>query len=287
MKNIKHILGRCDLHTHTKFSFDGAKDGSGEPAAVAKAALDAGLSAIALTDHCDIDDIIEGIYPTYPADEIFREVERVKSDFDGKLSILRGIELGEPHVYPAEARKLLSEQNYDFVLGSLHNLRGYPDFYFLKFDRMEQLQIDYLVRRAISEQLEIVNFEWNGRHIDSLAHITYIGRYLDECGASCDFLRFEPEWRRLFHAMIENDVALELNTSGLRKGGRLMPTPELVKLYIDCGGKRFTLGSDAHTARDVGKNLADAAELLPESSLRLLQIRLLPEGMSAAAGSSR
>ena len=82
--------------------------------------------------------------------------------------------------------------------------------------------------------------------------------------------------------MIENDVALELNTSGLRKGGRLMPTPELVKLYIDCGGKHFTLGSDAHTARDVGKNLADAAELLPESSLRLL-----PEGMSAAAGSSR
>ena len=274
------LLTDCDLHVHTKFSFDGATDGSGEPEAVADAAIAAGLRAIALTDHCDIDDILDGIYPPYPAHAIHSTIERLKADYSGRLKILRGIELGEPHARPDEAKKLLSEQNFDFVLGSLHNLRGYPDFYFLRFERMEEMQLVYIAKRMISELREIVEFEYNSRHIDSLAHITYMSRYLDECGVKFDLTRFEPEWRGLFRTMIDCGVALEINTSGLRKGGRLMPDAPLVSLYVDCGGRLFTLGSDAHTARDVGKNLADAAELVPTSSLDLL-----PKGLSAAAGS--
>lgn len=277
------LLTDCDLHVHTKFSFDGASDGSGEPEVVANAALDAGLKALALTDHCDIDDILDAIYPPYPAREIRDSIEKLQSDFSGRLKILRGIELGEPHVRPDEARALLEEQNFDFVLGSLHNLRGYPDFYFLRFERMEERQLDYIARRMIDELKEIVRFEYkNGRHIDSLAHITYMERYLLECGVEFDFMRYEREWRGLFREMIDCGVALEVNSSGLRKGGRLMPDAPLVSLYIDCGGRLFTLGSDAHTARDVGKGIADAAKLLPGDSLACL-----PKGLGAAAGLSR
>ena len=132
----------------------------------------------------------------------------------------------------------------------------------------------------INELKGIVEFEYNLRHIDSLAHITYMSRYLDECGVKFDLTRFEHEWRGLFRTMIDCGVALEINTSGLRKGGRLMPDASLVSLYVDTGGRLFTLGSDAHTARDVGKNLVDAAELVPTGSLDLL-----PKGLSAAAGS--
>ena len=276
------VLTDCDLHVHTKYSFDAATDGSGEPDVVADAAVSAGLSAIALTDHCDIDDIRDGIYPPYPKDDIRRTIEKLKSDYSGRLKILRGIELGEPHVCPDEAKKLLIEQNFDFVLGSLHNLRGYPDFYFLKFDRMEEMQLDYLAKRMISELREIVEFEYNGRHIDSLAHITYMARYLDECHVDFDFTRYEAEWRKLFRSMIDLGVALELNASGLRKGGRLMPDSPLVSLYVDEGGRRFTLGSDAHTAHDVGKNLLDASKLLPEKSLELLPKAIAAAGSPAA-----
>ena len=264
------LLTDCDLHVHTKFSFDGAADGSGEPEAVADAAIAAGLRAIALTDHCDIDDVLDGIYPPYPAGAIHSAVERLKADFSGRLEILRGIELGEPHARPDEAKKLLSEQNFDFVIGSLHNLRGYPDFYFLRFERMEEMQLVHIARRMINELREIVEFEYNSRHIDSLAHITYMSRYLDECGVEFDLTRFDAEWRGLFRTMIDCGVALEINTSGLRKGGKLMPDAPLVSLYADTGGRLFTLGSDAHTARDVGKNLLDAAKLIPDASLGLL-----------------
>lgn len=264
------LLTDCDLHVHTKFSFDGAADGSGEPEAVADAAIAAGLRAIALTDHCDIDDVLDGIYPPYPAGAIHSAVERLKADLSGRLEILRGIELGEPHARPDAAKKLLSERNFDFVIGSLHNLRGYPDFYFLRFERMEEMQLVHIARRMINELREIVEFEYNSRHIDSLAHITYMSRYLDECGVEFDLTRFDAEWRGLFRSMIDCGVALEINTSGLRKGGKLMPDAPLVSLYADTGGRLFTLGSDAHTARDVGKNLLDAAKLIPDASLGLL-----------------
>lgn len=264
------LLTDCDLHVHTKFSFDGAVDGSGEPEAVADAAIAAGLRAIALTDHCDIDDVLDGIYPPYPAGAIHSAVERLKTDYSGRLKILRGIELGEPHARPDAAKKLLSERNFDFVIGSLHNLRGYPDFYFLRFERMEEMQLVHIARRMINELREIVEFEYNSRHIDSLAHITYMSRYLDECGVEFDLTRFDAEWHGLFRSMIDCGVALEINTSGLRKGGKLMPDTPLVSLYADTGGRLFTLGSDAHTARDVGKNLLDAAKLIPDASLGLL-----------------
>ncbi len=273
-------LTDSDLHVHTKFSFDGATDGSGEPFRVADAAISAGLSAIALTDHCDIDDIRDGIYPPYPESDICKAIEKLKSDYSDRLIILRGIELGEPHVCPDEAKKLLTRQNFDFVLGSLHNLRGYPDFYFLRFERMEEMQLGYIAKRMISELREIVEFEWNGRHIDSLAHITYMSRYLDECHVNFDLTRYESEWRTLFGAMIDHGVALEINTSGIRKGGRLMPESPLVSLYVDSGGRRFTLGSDAHSARDVGKDLDKAAKLLPPGSEFIL-----PAGL--AAGNAR
>lgn len=251
-------LNGSDLHVHTKFSFDG----SAELEDVAKAAVDAGLTTIALTDHCDIDGIRDGIYPPYLADEVCSAVEKLKTEYSGKLNILRGIELGQPHVCPNEARKLLEAQNYDFVIGSLHNMRGYPDFYFLKFDRMEEMQLDYIVKRMINELKEIVHFEYNGRHIDTLAHITYMSRYLDECKVDFDLTRYENEWRELFRTMIENRVALEVNTSGLRKGGRMMPDEPLVRMYIDCGGRDLTVGSDAHSAEDIGKGLDEARKMI-------------------------
>ena len=51
-----------DSHVHTKYSFDGATDGSGEIDTIIETAIARGVNEISLTDHCDIDDILDGIY---------------------------------------------------------------------------------------------------------------------------------------------------------------------------------------------------------------------------------
>lgn len=261
-KNKLELLTKYDLHVHTSFSFDGESSID----EVAEAAIAAGLRGIAITDHCDIDGVCDGIYPPYPAEELNSAINEAKERYAGRIDILRGIELGQPHVQVFKARDLLKKYDYDFVIGSLHNMKNYPDFYFLRFDRMEKPQIEQIVSRMIRELKKVVWFEWSDsikycHHVDSLAHITYISRYLDECGVEYDMMRHEAEWRELFTEMVKANIALELNTSNLRNGGRLMPELPLIELYMDCGGKRFTLGSDAHNAKNIAADFEIAEKI--------------------------
>ena len=49
-----------DLHTHSRYSFDGDKSPAGDIDEMARAAISAGLRGIAITDHCDIDGVLDG-----------------------------------------------------------------------------------------------------------------------------------------------------------------------------------------------------------------------------------
>lgn len=253
-----------DSHVHTKYSFDGARDGSGEIDAIIDTAIARGVDEISLTDHCDIDNILDGIYPEYPADAIKADIARAKEKYKGKIRINYGIELGEAHARPAEARELLSKYGFDFIIGSLHNLRAYPDFHFLKFDSMTDEHIDYCIRRNLDELYELACFGG----ISTLAHITYIQRYLALAGRSFDHTGYSDSFERLFRRLTETGTALEINTSGLRRNSITMPGYELLAMYREMGGELITLGSDAHTARDVSLGIEEAAAELRRMGFR-------------------
>ncbi len=251
---------KCDYHVHSEFSFDAKKDGSASVDAIVQSAIEKHYTEIAITDHCDIDGILDGIYPPYPAFQLHGAIEEAKSKYAGKIRILRGIELGQPHVRPNEAYDLVQKEQYDFVIGSLHNLRSYPDFAFLKYEMMTPSHIALLVRRSISELCEIAEFSG----LSTLAHITYVQRYLAKSGVEFDFTPFLDEYRELFRIMIRNGVALEVNTSNLKNGGVTMPDEALLKLYRDVGGKMLTLGSDAHSPEFIGNGFDRAVKMLRE-----------------------
>ena len=47
--------------------------------------------------------------------------------------------------------------------------------------------------------------------------------------------------------LIQSDLALEVNTAGLKYGlGQPNPAPEILKRYYQLGGRKITIGSDAH-----------------------------------------
>ncbi len=243
-----------DSHVHTKYSFDG----SAELDSIVEAAILRGVNEISITDHCDIDNVTDGVYPPFLADSIREDVYRAKDKYKGRIQINYGVELGEAHARPAEARKLLSEQGYEFVIGSLHNLAGCPDFYFLKFDLMCDEQIDYLIKQNIKELLSLADFGG----FATLAHVTYIERYLTLCGKTFDYKKYRDGFEKLFTKLIKSGVSLEINTSGLRKGSITMPSYELCSFYRELGGELITIGSDAHSPCDVGAGIEEAAAVL-------------------------
>ncbi len=260
----------CDYHTHTRFSFDGAPEATHD--ALCRRALELGLSDIAFTDHCDVNGEVEGIYAPYRADEAFDAMQAVKEKYKGRLHVVCGIELGNATQYPTEAAAVLAAHPYDFVIGSLHNLRGVPDFSFLRYEPMTDAHIASLFDRALDETMEMAE---QTEGLTALGHITYMHRYVTAAQRKLDFQAFSDKLRHLYRILIDRDIALELNVSTLWKGlGISMPTLELLKLYADCGGRLVTIGSDAHTPESLGRDIRKGYALLRTVGIdRVLTVR--------------
>lgn len=251
----------ADSHTHSCFSFDGAVNAT--PDEMCRAAISAGLTDLAITDHCDVNGEVEGFYHCYDRQTAFFAIMEAKETYKNRLRISYGIELGQATQYPAYAKELLSSGSFDFVLGSLHNLCGVPDFYYIDFSKdFPQKLIDCLFNRYVAELTELCSIPG----IHSLAHITYPLRYLAEGKKSLNLSCYEEQFRELFRQMIEKDIALEVNTSTLSCPlGETMPSVSLLKLYRECGGTLITVGSDAHSTERIGSGIRETYRMLSDN----------------------
>ena len=127
----------CDLHTHSSNSFD-AQNTVDE---MCQTAIEKGLYAIAITDHCEAPMIKDGADCEFGEFDVLipesvRDAISAKEKYRSQIKVLCGLELGEP-MHDAECtKKALSYGDYDFVLASVHNLRNMQDFYYLDYNKV-------------------------------------------------------------------------------------------------------------------------------------------------------
>lgn len=244
-----------DCHTHTLCS----PDGNDSAAMMCQAAERAGLHAIAITDHCECNDYFkDGYHQSVPRS--YLEARQAAVRCESRIRIYAGIELGQPMQSLSVAQSILSGADYDFVLGSVHNIRGKEDFYFLDY---RQENIYALLDSYLDELLEMV--EWGG--FDSLAHLTYPLRYIvGEAGIPVDLGRYDYKVDKILKRLAEKEKALEVNTSGLRqKIGMTLPSLHLVRRFREHGGKYVTIGSDSHRWKDVGAGIEAGLQVIQEA----------------------
>ena len=80
-------------------------------------------------------------------------------------------------------------------------------------------------------------------------------------GFDLDISRFDEIIAESFRCLAQNGKGIEINTSGYRQGyGDSFPNLKYVKLFRDLGGEIITVGSDAHTADDLGSCVDKGAE---------------------------
>ena len=250
----------CDGHAHTRYSFDGCET----PETMCEAALARNLDEIALTDHYDIDCMMEGLYEPYRAAEARGDIMRAAEKYAGKLRVTYGIELGQPYLRPEAARDFLAAYEFSYVIGSVHNLENMPDFSMLKYELMTERQIDLLFERNLDALHALADF----RGISTMAHITYMQRYVRLAGRDFTPMKFEDRLRSLFRKLMERGIALEMNTSTMHRVAMPMPDFDVLRLYRLCGGELITVGSDAHTRPAVGMSVRDAYHILSEMGFR-------------------
>ena len=248
--SYKNII---DLHTHTDSSFDG----NHSAIFMCETAQLKGLRAIAFTDHIEIDTYYERGFDLTARDS-YLHAANARSAFNGKLIVSAGIELGEPTYDTATAEALLSKFNYDIVIGSIHNLRGMPDFCDLDYVN-EHTDTRALLDTYFEEVLALA--KWG--NFDTLAHLTYPLRYIvGEQKINVDMKQYSDIVDSILRSLAENGKALEINTSGLRQPlGVTMPDESTVKRFRELGGEFVTVGSDAHKAEQLGAGIEQGIEI--------------------------
>ena len=75
-------------------------------------------------------------------------------------------------------KELLEKYRYDFVIGSMHNLRHSPDFSQFIWSEMDDSHIEYYFRKSLEEIDKIIDFDG----INTVAHINYPVRYIRRAG---------------------------------------------------------------------------------------------------------
>ena len=233
-----------DSHVHS----DNSHDGKNPIMFITDKAMENGIMGLSITDHFECDDI-ENLHKHRQAikQSVF-ETELANTTYYGKIRLTKGIELGQASFRPDIATKMLSDNNFDFVLGSIHKLRDTEDFAYVNFDDTD-IVIRDIMDKYFEECLELAKTA----DFDSLAHLGYPIRYiwgkyripfnLNLCSDIID---------EILKVLITRGKALEINTSGMRTPlAKTNPDFDVLKRYRDFGGELVTIGSDAHMANDM------------------------------------
>ena len=241
-----------DMHVHTENSPDGIHSAM----RMCEAAVKGSVRSVTFCDHCETD-IYEKENFAVSMQHAFVEVAKAKSAFTGTILVNNGIELGQPVFNTELADSIVARFNYDQVISSIHNLRNREDFAFIDYGKEDP---DKLLECYFDEMKMMT--EWG--NFDVLAHMTYPLRYMEgEQGIKTDISKFEKKIDGILKDIIEKNIALEVNTSGLRqKIGKTLPDEEIVSRYRQLGGQLITVGSDAHSENDVGSGIEDGMKLI-------------------------
>ena len=256
----------ADYHVHSSCSFDA--DSKARMAEMARAELRRGITEVCFTDHCDIgtpETLQLGpnnfFLPRIQGHQFIEAMEKAPEGIEIKL----GLELGEANHDPARGKRVYAMPEYDFILGSLHNLRGERDFYYLKYESEEQCLALY--DRYLEELIELAAIPC----FDIMAHIGYCRRYMRRQGfdIEMDMERFGDRIDTLLRTLIENGRGIELNCSGLSDADPVTyPSVPILRRYRELGGDIVTVGSDAHSPKSAGAGVEEGSELLLANGFR-------------------
>ena len=170
-----------------------------------------------------------------------------------------GVEIGYQPNLNDKINILLNSHPFDFVICSIHAWNGIEldtgDLF--KGKTQEEGYREYF------ENLKycVENFD----NYDVYGHLDFIVRYGNFENKTLRYEDYKDIIDEILKIIINNGKGIEVNTSGLRYNLNTMhPNKDILKRYLELGGKIITLGSDAHFAEDICSDFDIAIKELKE-----------------------
>jgi len=235
-----------DYHVHEHRSRDAP---TARVADYVKAAEKLGVEEIAFTTHLitvgpdTVISIREEEIPGY-----VEEIRRAQEETEVRL--LAGL---EADYFPEDARnieRILSDYDFDFILGSTHYINGLD---IGSPSQLKQLLAGRPLREAMDEYYTVWGRAVSSGLFDVMAHPDYWRRCLHLIRGPPTFSEYGDAVYGALDALKRNGVGIEVNTSGLRHGsGGFFPIPEFLHAAAEAGVKYVTVGSDSHSVDTLG-----------------------------------
>ena len=249
-----------DCHVHTDFSSDcrmNIKE-------VMEIIENNNFGAI-ITEHMDLNFPEEGEF-VFDINKYFNEYSKYRGD-----KLLLGVELGMRMDCPRENEKIAKEFPFDFIIGSLHLLDKDGNYFDIfgkdLYEGRAQGEVYSSYLNRMYECLKEHSF------IDTLGHIDFISRYSPYEDREIYYSDHEDILNSIFKTLIENEIAIEINTRRFSDEKAIDNLTSLYKRFKELGGKYVTLGSDAHVRGNIGSNLLKAYQLAEYCNLKPVYFR--------------
>lgn len=251
---------KVDYHIHNHFSPDSEEDSH----KIVRQALEKGIKEICITNHPELHDKStgKGIFDRREARERFRKIKTDIDEAQKEYPAIRigfGIELEYVEEWMEDLAKFVQETNFDFILGSVHIVKGinisshkFADEFYSKNDE------DTAYSAYFENLLKLV--EWG--HLDEVAHFDICKKYGYKFYGPFRPEKYKNQIMRILEVMVKKGIGLELNTNCMNdKCHEIFPHPTILRWAVEVGIRNFTLGSDAHKEKHVGQYLNEAIEI--------------------------
>jgi histidinol-phosphatase (PHP family) len=240
----------ADYHMHTLL----CRHAVGVPTDYAAEAVKRGLTEIGFSEHNPMirDDYDEWHMLQGDLDHYVAQVEQARRDHPG-LVIKLALEVDYIPGQEDWIRSLAARHPWDYLIGAVHYVSD-------SWDLDNPTKISEWKHRDAFEvwtvYFERLTMAASSGLFDIMAHA-------DLCKKFCFYPKqdYLPLVTRFMEAARKADVAMELNTAGLRKDCReIYPSRSIVELAAKYGVP-ITFASDAHAPGEVGMNFEDAVAL--------------------------
>ncbi len=244
----------ADYHMHTPL----CRHAVGEPSEYAARAAELGLKEIGMSDHSpmDRDDFDDWRMYISQLDEYVDKVRKAQRDFP-QLTIKLALEVDYLPGYEEWIRDLGARHPWDYFIGSVHYVSDSWDLdnpkKLSEWKRRDPFEVwtAYFDRLTLAAESQL---------FDIIGHADLCKKFCFVPTQDCTHL-----FERLLRSAATNDVAIEINTSGLRKDCKEMyPSPQIVQMAADLNVP-LTFGSDAHAPGEVAMDFTKAIELARKS----------------------
>lgn len=232
-------MTKQNMHIHSKYSWDSKM----EIEEIAKILSEQGIRYGAITDHVDFNR--EALVYVLTKLKIRNlEIDEVNKKYEGKVTLLKSVEISEPHLYKDKVSQL-SELDLDFIMGSIHDIDRNATTEYEKFHAA------FIYYKQLLTMIE-------AGQIDVVGHLDYFNRYYGKDYSS------HYQISEILHAIKEKKQIIEINTSARRRVGTTT-FPSVMKIcnYKTTGQDEVVIGTDAHKYDELTDNL-DQAEAITE-----------------------